>query len=234
MAAIVGRVIDADTGVPVEGAWVDFLTNNSSGVTDAQGVFRIHGVSPGDYVVKLHRMGYEKREESLSVGSGQRIEIQVELGIKPVALAPMEVIVERRVRRLELAGFYSRRMLTAGQFLAQEEIEERTVADVTDLFTAFSGVRFVYQKRHDRTPMITLGRSQASNSIAIQQGMCFPAVWIDDVQITEGGREPAELNRRLNPETVAGIEVYKGPAEAPARYSGTGRACGVILIWTRG
>ena len=36
----------------------------------------------------------------------------------------------------------------------------------------------------------------------------------------------------LRPEEIAGIEVYKRSATAPARYA-TQSSCGVVLIWTR-
>ncbi len=58
-------------------------------------------------------------------------------------------------------------------------------------------------------------------------GRCPPAVYIDGALLGD-----ADIDFRLAPEYVAGIEVYKGPAEVPQEFSGAGLACGVIVIWT--
>jgi hypothetical protein len=37
----------------------------------------------------------------------------------------------------------------------------------------------------------------------------------------------------ISPDMIEGIEVYKGPANTPARYAAHGGPCGVIVVWTR-
>jgi hypothetical protein len=37
----------------------------------------------------------------------------------------------------------------------------------------------------------------------------------------------------LNPTTIAGIEVYSGPATVPPNIAGANSSCGAILIWTK-
>ena len=37
----------------------------------------------------------------------------------------------------------------------------------------------------------------------------------------------------LNPGTIAGIEVYSGPATVPPNIAGANSSCGAILIWTK-
>jgi hypothetical protein len=37
----------------------------------------------------------------------------------------------------------------------------------------------------------------------------------------------------LSINTVSAIEVYSGPAQAPARFNRAGADCGVVVFWTR-
>ncbi len=233
-SVLAGRVVDAASGEPLDGARVNLPGLARSVETDEEGRFVLSRLLPGEHAMEISRLGYATRWESAELGADQRVEVEVALSTEPIELEPIEVRVEPRVQRLELAGFYQRRMLGFGQFLAQEQIEASPGADVSDLFTNFSGIRWVDSGGFPRTYHIALTRPQASSFIARTQRTCFPAVWIDDVQLTQGGSEPADLNRRLTPEQVAGIEVYSGAGQVPTRYGGTGRACGVILIWTRG
>ena len=41
------------------------------------------------------------------------------------------------------------------------------------------------------------------------------------------------LDDIVEPANIAGIEIYRSPAELPARFGGAESACGVIVIWTR-
>jgi outer membrane receptor for ferrienterochelin and colicin len=42
-----------------------------------------------------------------------------------------------------------------------------------------------------------------------------------------------DINAVVSPDQVEAIEVYRGPSEIPAEYSGNDAMCGVILIWTK-
>ena len=41
------------------------------------------------------------------------------------------------------------------------------------------------------------------------------------------------LNYIVDPDKVAGVEVYQGGATMPVQYGGTMGGCGAIVIWTR-
>jgi hypothetical protein len=70
-----------------------------------------------------------------------------------------------------------------------------------------------------------------------EPGRCFPAVWIDGQLVAEGsagpgGGGPAWIDQLIQPEQIAGIEVYNSTASIPVQYN-LFSACGVIVIWTR-
>jgi hypothetical protein len=233
-SVLAGRVVDATSDRPLEGVQVNLPGVARSTVTDEAGRFSFPSLEPGAHAMEVSRIGYGTRWESTEVLPDKRVEVLLSLSTEPIELDPIEVSVESQIERLELAGFYNRRMMGFGQFMAQEEIEATPAGETSDLFNSFSGIRYVASGSQPSTYFISLTRPQAPSFIARTQGNCFPAVWIDDIQISQGGEEPARLNWRLTPEQVAGIEVYEGAGQVPSRYTGTGRACGVILIWTRG
>ena len=62
---------------------------------------------------------------------------------------------------------------------------------------------------------------------------CYPAVWLDGIQVSRGGSRPAVLNDLVNTNAISGIEVYPTNSGIPVRYGGMDASCGVVLLWTR-
>ena len=79
-SSLVGIVVDAATGAPIEGARVT-VENNGFGWdgehdrTDAEGKFRVSRLTPGRYVAEARtERGYGRTEGSVLVGLGQHVE----------------------------------------------------------------------------------------------------------------------------------------------------------------
>jgi protocatechuate 3,4-dioxygenase beta subunit len=79
-SSLTGTVVDASTGAPVEGARVSvdssgFGWDQKSDRTDAQGKFRVHGLTPGRFVAEAKtERGYGRTEGSTLVGLGQTVD----------------------------------------------------------------------------------------------------------------------------------------------------------------
>ena len=43
----------------------------------------------------------------------------------------------------------------------------------------------------------------------------------------------ALIDRLIDPESVAGVEIFPSSAGVPTQYAGIDATCGVILFWTR-
>jgi outer membrane receptor for monomeric catechols len=62
---------------------------------------------------------------------------------------------------------------------------------------------------------------------------CYMSVYVDGVRIwAAGSRDPPDFDQLRNNQ-YEGVEIYRGPAELPTQYAGTGAACGAILLWSR-
>jgi protocatechuate 3,4-dioxygenase beta subunit len=79
-SSLTGTVVDATSGAPVEGARVSvqssgFGWDRKSDRTDAEGKFRVQGLTPGRYVAEARtERGYGRTEGSSLVGLGQNVE----------------------------------------------------------------------------------------------------------------------------------------------------------------
>lgn len=62
---------------------------------------------------------------------------------------------------------------------------------------------------------------------------CDMAVYLDGVRIWALGQQDPTNMDSFSPRELEGVEIYRGSARAPARYSGLDHARGVILLWTR-
>ena len=55
---LLGRVVDQDTGNPLEGVNAEILELKRGGQTGPKGHFRIENLNPGAFTIKVTRIGY--------------------------------------------------------------------------------------------------------------------------------------------------------------------------------
>jgi len=78
--AIAGRVLDADSRLPLEGAQVIVEGAQRSGITDTAGVFRLRGVPPGWHRVRVLHVGYRPvLRDSVLVRAGEVASLEIGL-----------------------------------------------------------------------------------------------------------------------------------------------------------
>lgn len=217
-ARIIGRVREAETPRPVEGAEVTLSGVPSIQVTASDGRFEFSSVPQGFTTLSVRYMGREPMTDEVEVPGPETLELDIRLVLDPVELDPMVVTVTQRSSYLEDMGYYERRDRGySGQYITREFIDGRDPRTMGDIFQTLRGVRVDYdgyggfQVRMRRAIRFSSG------------GGCIPKVLIDDVPSDVGWLQS------IQPHRVEGVEVYSG-ANAPLRYNDP---CGVILVWTR-
>jgi hypothetical protein len=181
-------------------------------------------------------LGYSSREDLVAVDGGKILTLELTLAVRPIELDPIVVSVEARSLDLELAGFYQRREATSGLFITREKVEERAPLYTTDLFRGLAGIRVVGGLGMGTQQAVVLAGSRAL-SFSGGGGACYPTVWIDGQMVHVGtagpmGGGPAFLDNLIQPDQIAGMEIYNSAASMPVQYNLYG-GCGVIVIWTR-
>ena len=88
-----GRVVDAATGAPVEGASVRALEQGRAAVSDAAGRFVLTGLEPGEHELLATRLGYATLRRPVEIRDGRAATVR--LALSPVALpvGGVEVVV---------------------------------------------------------------------------------------------------------------------------------------------
>jgi hypothetical protein len=236
MSQIRGTVRNARGGQGLEGAAVSLTPLGMTRITDANGSFVFQNVPPGQFRMTVELLGYSRREDPVTVTSRKILTLDLALAVEPIELDPIEVTVEARNFDLELTGFYERRDATSGAFITREKIEERQPLFTTDIFQGLAGVRVVGGLGMGTQKAVVVAGSRAL-SFGVTPGECHPAVWVDGQMVHQGSGGPisdgpAFLDDLVQPEMIAGVEIYNSSAKVPLQYNQFS-ACGVIVIWTR-
>lgn len=90
-AELAGRVLDAETGAPVEAVEIELVGAPGRAATDATGGFLLQGLEPGEVRVRFERIGYVPAERRIELHNGRRARVIVRLRLRAVALAPLLV-----------------------------------------------------------------------------------------------------------------------------------------------
>jgi hypothetical protein len=213
---VAGVVVDS-LGAPVAGAQVSMLGLFGRGSTGSDGSFRLVSLPLGNRTLLVRRLGFRPESVAVTIDPGATAEVTVRLHVVPEQIAAVVVDAERSDFRGRLRDFNARRDRGIGRFFTAEEIDRRKPQVVSDLLRTVPGVRI----RNDGRQSVVTFRSQN----------CTPLIWLDGMPASAGYLDP-DL---FEPKSLAGIEVYSGPATVPAELmwvNGAGM-CGVIALWTR-
>lgn len=214
---ILGRVLEDETGRPMEDATITLDGSARRQVSDEHGRFAFEEVAPGRHAIGVEHLGYEPREDSLLVFSGRTFDVELRVPVDPLELGGLTVTAEARIRRLEVGGYYRRREQGLGRQWTHRAIEERQPMYVTDLLTTIPGVTV------DRGTIPPTVRSRRTVSFGSATG-CEVPVFLD------GLRVPGFDLDDLDPYSIEAMEFYHGSAETPIEYS---MGCGLLLVWLR-
>lgn len=218
-----GVVVEAETRAPIGGAAVELIGDGARAKmqvrSDSAGMFALSPPHPGAWLVRAsHPSFVASAGDSVHVGAGETIRIELRLGRTVIPLDPL--IVTARSTGL-LAEFDERRRAGSfGRFLTREQIEARAAGRTTDLLRGMPGVTLAPIRGRPNRVMV---RMQSG------LGSCLPAVWIDGVQVRQ--MPESALDDVLSPGAIEAVEVYNSFSAVPPQF--VSGVCGAMLFWTR-
>ncbi|MGD2069456.1 MAG: carboxypeptidase regulatory-like domain-containing protein [Gemmatimonadota bacterium] len=214
-AVLEGRLLDAGTGTPVEGARVTLDGTEYEATTDDGGAFRVEDMWPGSYTLVVRRLPYAPLEESLFVTGGQVTNVVLRLSEEAMAVDPLEVTVERTSLTDRAMG---------GLVVGREAIERVTprVRDLADVLRE-QHVSGLIVRRQGTGACVGFTTGQAR----MRRSGCVPVtVFIDGARATDPYAVftiPADAVDRL---------ILYRPIEAGNLF-GAGSGNGVLEVYTR-
>jgi hypothetical protein len=209
-------VVHDSRGKPASNARVLVWGTGLSAQTDSAGRFVIDRLPSGTFSVEARAIGFAPTR--VPVELSRRGDAVVALTLdKPVNTLSRVTVYGKAPRAdADINGFLQRKQQGFGRFVTAADIEKHGAFLTTDALRMTPGVRVVPSD------------SGFGNMVLISRGTpCPPSVYLDGMPMYDGYKD---IDTLLNPNDVAGIEVYAG-AGAPPQYAGN--TCGAVLIWTK-
>jgi hypothetical protein len=250
-AVFAGVVISDSTHAPIPGAEVSLIELAKSTLADAHGAFRLEGIPPGDYQVRIRAIGYGAADTRLAFKDNETVQRRVVLG-RAVTLEAVNVEATRPL----LPSFEENRKLGLGHFLTRADLAARENMSLVSFLEQMPSLRVI----HGSTGRAWAVSTHSAGSIraiptdvpdSIQGApalTCYSQVYLNDALVF-GGRIIEEHGRILagpavhweplfdistfSAAQVEAIEFYAGAAETPLKYQRNDPRCGVLVIWTR-
>ena len=231
---ISGVVTDAASRAPIPSAQVQIVGTTRGATTGDDGRFRIAGVRPGTYQVRVLRLGYQASAQPVTVTSGGTNELQ--FGLSQAAVSLEQVITTatgETERKREIGSAVATLTPKVEQIAAAQNVSQLLTGKIAGVDVQQAGgtvgsgsrirIRGASSLSLTNEPLVVVDGIRFNNNVA-------QSTTVGSTTIGVGGQVPSRFND-INPEDIETIEVLKGPAAA-AQY-GTAAANGVIQITTK-
>jgi hypothetical protein len=221
-ASISGIVVDS-AGAAVPGATISVAGGDAAALTDETGKFGLAGVSEGEHVLSIRRLGFAPDSRRVKVSADAPTRLTWILDAVPVRLE--EVVRLGTASEFELSsGFAERRRRGPGVFFDRGDIESRRPQNLTDLLRTVSGFR-VHRAltRWGYQTTATLERVP-SGSVG-----CPLDYYVNGHEYTPTSMG---IDSDVPAAQIEAIEIYK-PSQTPPQFVGMRSRCGAVVIWTR-
>ncbi|AHG89248.1 TonB-dependent receptor plug [Gemmatirosa kalamazoonensis] len=220
-ARLTGTVRDSD-GRPVRGARAFVWGAAASATVDANGAFTLGGLPAGTRTLELRAIGFAARRVAVDLSTDRTGSVDVRMERTAVALGPVTVFGTPSRQSPLLTEFLDRQRHNAfGRFLTAADLDR---AKPTVLSAALRDVPGLQITPDGHLGNMILGRGKLGS------GTCQALLFLDGMPVPPGDR----IDDFVDPQQVAGIEVYADPAYAPPQYaSGRLTSCSIVLIWSR-
>lgn len=255
---LVGEVLSAENGEPLEGVMVNVVgVDTLSVLTNEIGGFRIARLPVGTHRIEFRHLGSASGAIEVEVGPGRVESVTARLSTDPVEVPGLSVEVERRSRRGKMATFHERRKLGLGHFWDREELRPYDGMALRTVWWETPGLAAARCRRdaaggfsskidpNSEERMREMGIDPSQFEVPGHgEARYIPGCWLP--QVTRGHRrcvplvvldgayiqDPENLLGQLDPRHLEGIEVFRGPSEVPGIYR-MKTNCGVVVLWTR-
>lgn len=212
MFKIEGKIFDANTMIPIEGANVKVKDNTIGSVSDAKGFFSLFIPSKDNLILEISCMGYQRFEKKVSIKDKQKTIINIFLLDSVFISKAVEIIAPKN------SSFQNQTQRV--NTIKAQEIAIAPVQSVNQIIDNSSGIISGNTTGIFSSKIIVTMRGMPAN----EQGRTL--VVLDGMPLNKSDGGSVNWNT-LNKNNIESITVIKGPG--PAKY-GSGAMGGVIDI----
>ena len=240
----ISGVVRDSAGAPIAGAQVAIAAVSRSTESNGSGAFVLNDVPPGVRLLSVRRIGFTPFSKLVQVREGD-----VQLGdiVMLRVVTQLDTVVTRENELWReaplLREFEENRKIGLGKFYTREDLERDRGRNMITFFEALPGLRAVTataggarwiasaRARSISNDCVTLEDAASTVPANARCTLCFPLVYLDFQLLSTHNTVP-NINR-FRPDDLEAIEVYRGGAQTPARYSGLNSQCGVVVLHSR-
>ena len=232
-SVLLGTVVGDSSELPLGGAEVVVAALRRSARVGDDGAFTLRGLPPGLHVVTVRGLGYEPLTARVRVTGADTVIADFVLGRRATTLAG--VAVTERAPSAVRAAERTRARESGGAFIDREALgksEHRPMSDVLRRVAGVSVAR-IFTPRGAINAVASARGGAARAMLPEATKWCYYQIYIDGVRVySPDDGVPPEIDG-FRPTDFEAVEIYRGPAQTPPQYGGTGAICGTVLFWSR-
>ncbi len=194
-ASIKGIIKDKETGQPVEDAVVSIEKTNSHTHTDAAGTYSFVSLKAGDYEIDFNKYGYENQKMMVTVAGNEIKNIDVLLVFSAKVLAAVDVDADRPLSA------------ASSKYISQVDFENRPKNSAQDMLRLVPGLFIAQHAGGGKAEQIFIRGFDCDHGTDV-------ATFVDGMPVnmpSHGHGQGYEDLHFLIPETVKGMDIFKGP-----------------------
>lgn len=168
---IAGKITDAESGLPIDGATVSLVGTTQGTVSISDGTFQFPGIHEGRYTLQVSYLGYvEMRIRDIDVAAGQSTALEIRLE-QAGEIMDEVVITTARSRGSDLALLVERHQSSmAVQQIGAQELARKGLSDAASAVANVSGV----SKQEGSSQIYVRGLGDRYNSTSLN-GLPLPS-----------------------------------------------------------
>jgi hypothetical protein len=246
MGSIRGTAVDL-TGSIIPDVEITIVDLSRTTLTARNGWFVLDSVPSGLHQVRARRAGFEFIMLSLKVPINDVTYVDFVMEPFVPELTPVTVRGTAPDTRGAPPEFTERLANGQGTYFTASDIEKVHPRRVSDMLRRVPGLTVLPNGEiFSARGVVTVNTKSCAHGMPVYVDRVLvgggsegdPASLTDDaLHRKPDWLSPTAASRSvidgIKPQDIAGIEVYKGPATAPATLSGSTSSCGEILIWTK-
>jgi iron complex outermembrane recepter protein len=205
--SVTGKVTDALTGEPLQGASVYFADAKTGAITNAKGEYSIKNIAPGNYLIEVSSVGYGSVTDHIKLTG----DVQKDFALSPSVIENTGVTVTGVSTATKL-----KRTPTPVTVVSKTELTAVTSTNLIDAISKTPGVSQLTTGPSISKPMI---RGLGYNRVVV----------LNDGMRQEGQQWGDEHGIEIDEYSVNKVEILKGPASL---IYGSDAMAGVINILT--
>ncbi len=194
-ATLKGSVTDSETGIPIDNVVVSIKQINTHSHTDSSGNFLFLNVAPGTYDVDFNKIGYLRNNAVVTIANGEIKIINITMVFHALTLPAIGIEIDRPVTA------------ASSTYLSKLDFENRPKNSAQDMLKLVPGLFIAQHAGGGKAEQLLIRGFDCDHGTDV-------ATYVDGIPVnmpSHGHGQGYEDLHFLIPETVAGMEIFKGP-----------------------